>query len=446
MLPLVVIKDTNYQNRLFDKLPYQKIFVEPNYESLIESLKSLDRVVITWNSSAFLDISIVDRLSREKGEILFVANLPEYMEFEVWDAKFLTEVLEKYRRIDKPLRNILPSTELDESLYFVDVLENDIRMYRWDFDFRTYKGKQMFERIVDEIDFSSSVVKQLVKVISSRPSILTEIPSFYYIEISGVQVKTKYTPSWSKEFGNITEENFKKILKKIVDYSKTLGVMLGAFNEPIYSPNFSQILKEILNYKESEISFILNTSLPELTDTLKEIYLETKNLKGYKGYPFFSIFADIPSNKKEHFETLKELNYDKVVSNLNELLKIDPTRVYVRFVRNKYNDNILPSFHKEYKNLNLMIQRPQIEEVVAVNTILPYRLPCYKLQTTLVILPNGDVALCLNDTKLDNVIGNILKEDIKDITDRKAEVLKRHFKNDFSGICERCVIWDQFDL
>ncbi|MCS7298557.1 MAG: SPASM domain-containing protein [Spirochaetia bacterium] len=446
MLPLVVIKDTDYQNHLFDKLPYQKIFVEPNYESLKASLKDLDRVVVTWNSSAFLDVSIIDRLSKERGEILFIANLPEYMEFEVWDTKLLTEVLEKYKKIDKPLRNILSSTELDESLYFVDILDRDIRMYRWDFDLRTYKGREMFERVVDEIDFSSNVVEQLVSLISSKPFIITEIPSFYYIEISNVKVNTKYTPSWGKEVENITEESFRKIINKVVDYSKTLGVMLGAFNEPIYNPRFNQIIKEILNYKKSEISFILSTSLPELPDTLKEIYSETRDTKGFKGYPFFSIFVDIPSNRKEGFETLKELDYDKVMSNLNELLKIDPTRLYVKFVRSKYNDDILPSFHKEYKNLNLIIQRPQIEEIVAVNTILPYRLPCYKLHTTLVILPNGDVALCLNDTRLDNIIGNVLNEDVKDIANRKADVLKKHFINDFSGICGRCVIWDQFDL
>lgn len=446
MIPLVIIKDIEFNNTLLTTLQLPKILCENSYEDIKEKIKNTNRVIITWNSTTILDISLVNKLLEYNGEIVFIANLPEYMEFEIWNTEFLLEVLEKHKNTAKPLRNLLSSIELDEAIYYTDIIENDIRLFRWELTPYSYKAEKLLEKVIPSIDTSNSITDQLQIIFRQNPEYLTEIPTFYYLEISSEYIESKYLPKWNTQPHSMTKEEFINTINIIKDYSKTFGVMLGLFNEPLLNKHIEEILHTIKNFIGEKISFIINTSLNTLPQSLIDLFRETKGLKGFKNYPFLSIFVDIPSHKKELFSQLKECNYDEVMNNLSKLLYEDTSRVYIKFVRSIFNTNTLPDFYNHFKGSNVIITRPFSKEIIAVDTVLSHRIPCYKLQTSLVILPNGDVLLCPEDTEKKYILGNIFNTSLKEITTKKSKILKMHFDNNFEDICKDCPIWDQFDL
>ncbi|MEN2998956.1 MAG: SPASM domain-containing protein, partial [Brevinematia bacterium] len=440
--------DVEYENNLFGRIPNPKIFIGNSPEELVEAVESVkdEKVVITWNSTTVLDLSLLEALYRKRGEVIFIANLPEYMEFEVWDTDFLLEVLKNHQKLSKPIRSVLSSTELDEAVYFTDVLEKDIRLYRWEISPFSYKGEKLAKTLSEKIDFTGGVVEQIENILRASPELLTEIPTFYCIEISSERIESVYNSTWELSLTDMALEKFREVISRIVSYSKTAGIMIGIFNEPLFNKNIGEILRVIDEYRGYRLSFILNTSLTLLPEELVELFSKTKEVRGFRDTPFFSIFVDIPSNQKNEFEKLKRANFEDVISNLRKLLDIDPSRVFIKFVRSIYNDDSLPSFYNEFKGYNILIQRCQMKGLNPVDTVLPYRIPCYKIQTTLVILPDGTSTLCVNDTKLERVIGNVFSENLDTICSSKAKTLREHFCGKFLGICKNCVVWDQFDL
>lgn len=446
MIHIVVIKDIDYNNPLFGRIPFGKTFVDNTPEAIIDTIKEMEKVVITWTSTTFLDLSLVERLYNEKGEILFIANLPEYMEFEVWEPEFLVETLKKHSKVTKPLRSVLSPIELDESVYFTDVLEKDIRIYRWEFSPLSYKGRKLSERFVSLIDLSKNVAEQLELLIRKFPEYLVEIPSFYYIEISSENVETEYLPKWKFGIEDMSSREFESIVERILNYSKTTGIMVGVHNEPLLNKEFDKITKVISDYVGNEVSFIINTSLPYLPNCLLELIEKTKEIRGFKGYPYLSVFVDLPSNTKDAYENLKKLKFDEVMSSLNKLLEVDTSRVFIKFVRTIFNDQILPYFYDKFKKYNVIIQRPQIPNLSPVDTVLPTRIPCYKLQTSLVVLGGGEALPCINDIRAENVLGNVLSDHLEEICTKKTKLVKEHLDGKFLGMCENCVVWDQFDL
>ncbi|MFN4244672.1 MAG: SPASM domain-containing protein [Brevinematia bacterium] len=447
MLPLLIIKDIDINNDLFSRIgSFEKIFVENSPNEIIKVARNYEKVIITWNSTTIIDLSLIESLLKQNSEISFIANLPDYMEFEIWNSEFLIESLKRHNKTSKPLRYILPSIELDESIYYTDIIEKDIRLYRFELSPLSHKGIELSKKILSKINISQNVPQQIESIIKNNPEYLVEIPTFYYIEISSEKINTLYTPSWEEKIDEINVSNFEKILSKIIEYSKTLGIMIGIFNEPLYHTQIDEILKVLGEYKNKQVTFIINTSLPTLPESLVKLLTETKDLKGFRGYPFLNIFIDLPSTTKENYEKLKSLDFSLVMENLKKLISVDPKRVFIKFVRNKYNDEELRDFYNNLKQYQIIIQRPQNKEITSVDTILPTRIPCYKLQTSLAILPNGDTLICINDINKKHNLGNILSKDVKEICLNKTRKIKEHFSNNFLDICENCIIWDQFDL
>ncbi|MGC8965011.1 MAG: SPASM domain-containing protein [Brevinematia bacterium] len=446
-MKLVVINDIDFENKSLEKISIDKIFVENDYQSLIEAIKNEEKVIITWNSSTLIDTSLIQNLvpKSENYEIMFIANLPDYMEFEIWDSKFLIEKLEKYKTTRKPLRSILESIELDESIFYTDLIEEDIRLFRWELSPSSFKGRKTLEKIYEKLP-KDNIIKLLKSTFSDSPKLITEIPTFYAIEISSSYIENTYTPRWKLNLEDITSYKFESIIDKIITYSKTLGIMIGIFNEPMLNPEFENILEVIKKYKNKEVSFIINTSLPYLPQKLKDVLQETKGLKGFKDYPLLSIFVDIPNHKKEKFESIKKIEFEKVISNLKNLLNIDKERVFIKFVRNILNDEDLPEFYETFKEYKIVISRSQIIDQNPIDTILLTRIPCYKLQSSIVILPNGEIPLCINDLKLENKLGNIFEDDLEEISTKKSKYYKEQLQGNFNGICSNCIVWDLFDL
>ncbi len=441
---IVVIEDTDFKNNHFRS--WDNVFSsEPSTQGLIEVLESLkgkeEKIVVTWASTSFLDYNLIDMLTSKSKyyDIMFIPNLPDYMEFEVWDVSFLLEKLKTFSYLKKPLRNSMGSLELDESLFFVDVYQPDMRLYRFDLVPNTYKSRKVVEYLYSCIDFSKELAPQILEVLKSNPEVLMEIPTFYMFEVSNKRVEdTQLSRSWSVSFDSASFEVFSKVFGKVKELSKEFVFVLGVYNEPLFVDWVGEIFDFVTSHELGKITFVLSTSLPYVDDFLLDAYGRAKGMLGYRGYDRFYVVVNLPKVGSDRFS--------EVIANVDRLRKIDPTRVYIKFVRDRESVKHLPDFYSAMKEYNVIISRTFDRELMDADTVFPIRVPCYKLQTSLIILPNGDVPLCLNDLVLDDKLGNVFNEDISKIALRKADYYKTHFFGDYDGICRDCVIWDQYDL
>jgi spiro-SPASM protein len=439
----IVVEDTDFKNNHFRN--WDNVFSsEPSVQGLTRVLESLEgrekKVVITWASTSFLDYNLVDRLaSRGEYDIMFIPNLPDYMEFEIWDISFLLEKLRTFPSVKKPLRNSMSSLELDESLFFVDIYQPDIRLYRFDLVPNAYKSKKVVEYLYGCIDFSKELAPQILEVLKNNPEILTKIPTFYMFEVSNkILEDTQLNRSWNVSFGNLSSDVFFKVFEKVRELSREFVCVFGVYNEPLFADEIRKIFDFITSQNLEGITFILSTSLPQVDDFLLDFYKKTMSISGYRGYDKFYIYVNLPK--------LGSNRFNEVITNAGKLREIDPKRVYIRFVRDKESVKYLPKFYSDMKEYNVVISRTFDIKLMDADTVFPVRVPCYKLQTSLVVLPNGDVPLCLNDLSLSNKLGNVLDDDIAEIALRKAKYYKHHFLGNYEGTCKDCIIWDQYDL
>lgn len=109
----------------------------------------------------------------------------------------------------------------------------------------SYKAEKLLEKVIPSIDTSNSITDQLQIIFRQNPEYLTEIPTFYYLEISSEYIESKYLPKWNTQPHSMTKEEFINTINIIKDYSKTFGVMLGLFNEPLLNKHIEEILHTI---------------------------------------------------------------------------------------------------------------------------------------------------------------------------------------------------------
>lgn len=440
---VVVIEDIDFKNNHFRNCS-NVLSSEFSAEGLLKVLESLkgkeESVVITWASTSFLDFSLIKKLnSAPNYDVMFIPNLPDYMEFEIWNVSFLIEKLKTLSTIKKPLRNSMTPLELDESLFFVDIYQPDIRLYRFDLSPDSLKGKMVLEELYKHIDFSKEIPPQILDIIKTKPEIVIGIPTFYMLEVSNKKVGDEpIKRSWNFEFDNLSFKNFKEIFNKLRSTSSEFSVALGVYNEPLFNDDIFKILEFVNSDGLDGVTFIVSTSLPYLDDKLIKFYEDSKGKKGYKSYSRFYIFANLPK--------LNSNRFNNVINIVDKFKNIDNERIFVRFVRDKESVRYLPEFYERMRGYNVIISRTFDKELIDADNLLPTRVPCYKLQTSLVILPNGDVPLCLNDLGLVNKLGNVFVDDVSNVVLGKAKYYKSHFFGNYEGVCSNCTLWDQYDL
>ncbi len=455
---LIIIDDLGLDLGInYQKMGYKVKKIKPNIHDLVNSVKDFEYVVISWSSSPFLSsskISDLVRIAQLGYDIVFIPNLPEFMEFEIWNSEFLSEKLNIARlssasEVKKPLRNLLNSTELDESIYYTQLDYPDIRLFRWNLSPKFYKGLVAFEKLSKYIDVLETSSAELLSIINKDPSIILEVPTFYSIEISGRFVDNRYLPNWRIDLEDMKLENFENLFNQAKETSRNFAFSIGIYNEPMFHENFESILEFVSKSISEGITFILNTSLPYISEKLIETLKSSQNVKGYNDFSSFVVVVDLSSLDEDLFYSMKSgIDFGSVIRNIQELKSKFPKNIFVKVFRNIYNNHRIQEFYLKLKSdgYNVIISRSRLPEINAIDLNLPERIPCYKIQTSIVVLPNGNVPLCEVDTNLSFLLGNVFVESIRDISLKKVNFYSDHVLKNFNNMCEMCKLWDEYDL
>ena len=300
--------------------------------------------------------------------------------------------------------------------------------------------------------------KYIINRIDPKENInsLLEFPR--YVEIETVNACNARCPmctinDWERNYPVMKDDVFNKISDELIENKRYLKrVSLYRDGEPLIDKKLS---KRINKFKENGID---NTSIATNVSLLNE-----KKSYNLLNAGLGIIILSIDSLKKDIFEKIRvRLNFDEVIENAIKFFeirdKINPNcRVWVRMIRQEENYNEWDNYFNFWKKYasekdriyfhNIFNWGGQLENFKPVSESFEPNLPCISLWSLMVFFANGDVPLCNVDYNNKYPVGNVLKNNIKDLWNSKISNLRRKYhlesQKDKIDICKNCNVWDE---
>ena len=243
----------------------------------------------------------------------------------------------------------------------------------------------------------------------------------------------------------MTQREFIKICKNVIDYEPISLVTITGFGEPLMDKGIIEKIEWLnKNYPKIDVDIYTNASLltPEISEKLLSLKIHKIN---------FSI-----NGTEKSYHRIMGLNYAKTKENILNFLKKkkDLSKKYpltnvslmiikenqnelnrvINFWRNK-TDSIMayaPSdWAGSYKNSSIITRTPFKNK----------RWPCFALFSSITVDVSGNVVMCCRDYESKVKFGNLLKENIKNIRNSKnfRELLKNQLNYRFNTpVCCSC--------
>jgi radical SAM protein with 4Fe4S-binding SPASM domain len=211
----------------------------------------------------------------------------------------------------------------------------------------------------------------------------------------------------------------------------------------LYGIGESYMVPGILDYFNYALRELGDNGVDSVLITNGEIITELP--KGFK-----EVFISFNAGKKESYERITGLNFDKTVSNIKRLSKEGQLgdNVVIRMLASDNTKDEVEDFRKIFKDIrcNLEIsykfenQRGEIQDLTIRDYKKIERVPCNYVMSTMNICWNGDVILCPHDFEGEVKYGNIFEEGWNKIVSaplRKKNITD-HKRGNFCGLCRLC--------
>lgn len=247
-----------------------------------------------------------------------------------------------------------------------------------------------------------------------------------------------------------------ELAKQLIDeMAENLPVTLVPFfrGEPFLHPSWD----EILGYAKSKgVGPVQITS--NGTQLSREVAEKILDLE----IDFISFSVDTV-DPELYEETRKGSNYQKVVDNILQFLQLKSASnakypvVQVSSVETEAHKLGMKDFIQFWKTkvdrVRVYIEHSAGEHPGSIDTELPdfpERLPCQKVFTDLVILWDGEIAICNHDwtREKDQLIGNVSRDSIKTVwnSPRYQQIREMHKNGDMhqEQLCDNCDHWKTF--
>lgn len=243
--------------------------------------------------------------------------------------------------------------------------------------------------------------------------------------------------------GTMDYDGMVALLDRFDDPKPSIGPATWA--EPLMLPEFDKYLTAM---KERGFPVNINTNGLLLTDRLAELIvaLEVESV-------FVSVDAHTPEVLQQVRGTSK---LDEVHAAVHRLLKARGSRtaprIGVSFLMQEGNERQRDEFIAHWTQY---VDAVRINERLDQNSTqrhidLPPRIPCGYLYDTLTVNHEGDAVICCLDAQSDYVIGNVFKQDWREIWHGKAlnAFRARHEAGEFGKIplCANCEAWAGYEM
>lgn len=274
-----------------------------------------------------------------------------------------------------------------------------------------------------------------------------------YIEITNIcNLKCSFCPEGKRKKEYMSIENFNKIINKVKNYTDLIA--LHVKGEPLLHPSLNEILK-ICEKENIKVNITTNGTL---LNKVEDILIKNNSVRQIN----ISIHSINKNENNELYNTntyMKEIlkSVKKITENSNIIISYRLWNLE-NIEENDENYEILKILEKEYKQNDLINKMKnqnfiELKENIFINQDIEFKWPnidaeiiseegrCMGLKHQIGILADGDVIPCCLDQNGDIKLGNILKQDLKEILNSNLaqEIIKGFNENKIiHNLCRRC--------
>lgn len=438
--------------------------------STLSKEKNADSIVYAWADCPFLNIEATKEIISTHRECLaeytFADGYPDGLcpeEIDSGAASILLE-LSKTGAASIGEKNVSRTSVFDLIKNDINsfevetvIADDDASLFRISFNCAT-KGNSLGCEAMFKSGISGKTINQISAEACRNPEVLKTVPAYYSVQVTDkVLSKVIYHPDEMDSLDGkrfMPLEDFKKIIRKIADFSETAVVSLSAWGEATLHPDFVEMVKIVL--AEPGLSVLVEGDCSNITEEMcaelksicssaaprKEGAQENAEIMWLVALDAFSekIYSKIHIGEPGNFEKSKAA--------VALLEKYFPGNVYPQLTRMNENEPELEQFYRFWSGKNSPSKgKLTIQKYDNCFGSLPDRKPadlaplernvCWHLRRDMTILLDGSVPYARGKLKSD-ILGNLLSENIEEIWKKTDSEVKKQINHDYSGKCEKC--------
>jgi spiro-SPASM protein len=425
----------------------EKIFIIPDPENLVSTFKKIfemyTQIIYFWSDTPFLDITLTNELINHHNRYL-----SQYTFSDGWPRGLTPEILENTamekleilsRGCTEPLSRDILFTLIQKDINAFDletlVAPQDFRLLRLLLAADSKENWTLLDRFDQEgLDNHKAINEGL----NQKQELLRTLPAFYQIQITSerAQIPT-YLPIPDFPIrGEISQENFARILDQIENFSHEAVVSLSYWGEPSLHSHIYSFMEQVLTRKG--LTLLIETSgIGWNQGSLQSLITKYSHKMEW--------IVELDALEISLYEKLRGKGQEEALSFIDFLGPQMVGKLYIQTTRMIENEDHLETLYGEWKNRpgELIIkkydhfcQRLPSKKVTDLSPIK--RNPCWHIKRDMVILLDGTVLTCQESLDLQDSLGNILKEDIGEIWSRGENLYKEHIKENYPATCAEC--------
>ncbi len=419
---------------------------------LISAFKSIcpkdGNIFFMFADSPLLNSEITDRMYKNHCRFLsqytyadgYPAGLaPEIISQEILEALL---VLSKDFKdgIDKKTVFAVIEKDINSFDLETEIAPEDLRLYRVSL---TSDNRRNFNILKSFVEHNATAETDIIKTVTGNEELLRSTPAYFSVQIiSRCPQKCSFCPWPEINPGLMNDEtvmkaeDFRVVLEKISAIAEDAVISISLWGEPSLHPDIAGIVSMVLSYAEFRL------------------VIETSGI-GWKNADIDKIgsmdssriiwIISLETGDPAVYRKLRGEGLDEAAGFAAKMIADFPDSVYVQAVRMKESEEALEGFYRFWKQKTekMIIQKYDhfshfLPERKVTDLSPLSRMTCWHLKRDMSILINGDVPVCREDLKPENVLGNIFRSDISGIWSKGEDFYKKHIEGKLPQICRDC--------
>lgn len=441
---------------------------------------SADYVIFAYNDFPFLNYELTNRLidfhTKYHSEYTFVDGYSKGLAPELIHTGTLnillelaktTQTEEGQKKVSREAIYNLIKTDINSFEIETILADDDYRLLRFNFDCENKADylscvnlyKELCQKKLKVLEGNADEIN---KAAQNCASVLKTVPCYYNIQIADrcsgkcvycpypKQYKEKNKAEVFKAENFMSYEKASELIKKIADFSEEAVICLSLWGEAFNNPDVFNIIENILSYKGLSVFIETDGMLinDDVCSKLKASIQKKCEHVGKWAPVMLAVSMDAFSDAMYKKIRGAEGSLQDALNVVEKLNAVVPGNVYPQFVRMNENEEELEGFFRYWKEKsNASGGEFIIQKYDDFAGLLPSQKPadlspiernvCWHLRRDMNILTNGDVILC-KEYVLDNVIGNVFTQSLKEIWEKTDSLLKEQIEGKINKKCGDC--------
>lgn len=437
-----------------------------SFSSLIEQLnvwladKEYQTLFYFWADSVFLNktlnLDLLEMHRKYLADYSFADGYPQGLSAEIMKVNILSK-LEPLSQQLKPHQSLIGRESFFHTLQ-IQINQFDIetliapidqRPLRCELNLADKGNQQLLSSLATELSLSlasfiDADTASIQSIIATEKDLRT-VPYFLQLQLTAKQYKAaNFLPPHANDTVDTQTDlplaTVKTIIADLAALNEKAVIGLGYLNEIGLYPHLHATVSEILSYPQ--LSVIIETGgCGYDTDILDEILQLDKQRVSL----ILALESHSPAQIRLRRPQLDDTELQALLQLAQTLSQNHPTQVYWQTTRLQGFERDLEEFYAycQQQKSQILIQKYnhfslQLTEKKVVDLSPFERNQCWHLKRELLILADGDVPLCFNDSQKEQALGNINTQTLAELWTRGQRIYQQHLQGQLCSMCQKC--------